>query len=184
MTVSERLYSLADEYRQLEATADEFDPNDPVQAETFMARLDAVGDRLSQKVEQVVALMRDLQHAARKRGDEAKSFEDEAAFHRLAEKRLLARAAWFESYVLREMEVAGIPAVLTDRFTVRVQQNPPHTDVVDEKLVPAGFLRRIEEVVVPAHWEVNKAAINKNFLATGEIPPGVEVSRGTKLVVS
>lgn len=160
--------------------AGEFDPDDPEQAaalEASLDQLDATGVRLRDKAMKVAGAAKSLRVWAKNLADERTELEQREA-------QYIKQAEWLEANLLACMKSADVDRFEGGRFTVRIQTNPPRCEVVDESLVPVGFLRHIPEKVIPESWQVNKTAVNAHFKETGEIPPGVTVTRSEKLVIS
>lgn len=179
------LYEITDDYaRALEPIiSGEFDPADPAQSEALEQALDqfeAAGVALRQKAQAVAKVVLDYE------GDVAKADREEArvvAYFAAYRRAKQERIDWLNGYLLHALHVAETDRIEGGWPTVRIQLNPPATTVLDEALVPASFLRHIPEKVTPERWEVNKVAVNENYKKTGEIPPGVTVSRTEKVVI-
>ena len=87
------------------------------------------------------------------------------------------RAERLRAYLLRNLQSVGTERVDTARFRISVRFNPPSVAVLEQQLVPAEYLRTVTTV------SVDKRLILDNYKATGEIVPGVEVSRGQRLEI-
>jgi hypothetical protein len=79
------------------------------------------------------------------------------------------KADWLRSYLLSELQYAGLTQIKRDVLTVSVRTNNPSIKVIDEAAVPHDWCR-----LIPESWEVNKDGILKHIKATGELIPGVE----------
>jgi hypothetical protein len=184
MTTVERgltLVTYTDQYA--EALADvlsgRFDPDDPEQAaalEQSLERLDESGVRLRDKAQKVGGAAKSLRVWAGELARERAELERREASY-------IRQAEWLEQNLLVAMETAGVDRFEGQRFTIRVQVNPPHCEVIDPDAVPIGFLRHIPEKVIPERWEVNKVAINAAS-KEGEVVPGTIVTRSKKVVIS
>lgn len=170
-----------DEYA--EALADvlsgQFDPDDTEQAaalERSLDRLEEKGIRLRDKAQRVAGAAKSLRVWAKNLADERAELERREASY-------IKQAEWLEANLLACMKAADVDRFEGQRFTIRIQTNPPSTTVVDESMVPVGFLRHIPEKVTPERWEVNKVAVNAAAKA-GEMVPGTVVSRSEKVVIS
>lgn len=157
----------------------DFNPDDPEQAaalEQSLDRLDQSGVQLRDKVQKVAGAAKSLRVWAKNLADERLALE-------LREAAYIKQAEWLENNLLTAMEAADVDRFEGQRFTIRVQVNPPKCEVVDESLVPVGFLRHIPEKVTPERWEVNKVAVNA-AAKDGEVVPGTLVTRSKKVVIS
>lgn len=80
-------------------------------------------------------------------------------------------------YLLRHMQALGTEKIDTARFKISVRTNPPAVQVLEEMLVPEAFMRTVTTV------SVDKRAVLEHLKNTGEIVPGVEIVRSTRLEV-
>ena len=71
----------------------------------------------------------------------------------------------------------GSERIETARFTLAVRTNPPSVTVLEEMLVPADYIRTVTTT------SVDKRAVLDAFKRTGEIPEGIDISRGTRLEI-
>jgi hypothetical protein len=78
---------------------------------------------------------------------------------------------------LRHLVAIGAEHVETARFRIAVRQNPPAVQVVDADAIPADFIRTVTTT------SIDKRAIIAVLKDTGEVVPGVEIVRGTRLEV-
>lgn len=138
----------------------------------LVARLAEVETLLAGKLENCAWTVHDLERLAEARKAEGDKLRDQAKTIERAADRL-------RGLMLTAMKQTGQERVVTGRFTIRRQLNPPHVDVLEPAMVPNGFLRHI-----PEKWEVNKVAILANFKTTGEIPDGVNIARDETVVIS
>jgi hypothetical protein len=159
------LYALSDEYTHLVDLLEDPDV-DPAMLE---AELDRVGEQIVHKAEAIAGLIRWFEGLAALRKAEAKRMADTVGTYQ-------HRADWLRAYVLRQMETLEVPKIETGRFTLAVRQNPPRVEVLNDAEIETSFLRHI-----PEQWEPNKKAILEHYKRTGEIPPGVDIVRGTRL---
>jgi len=80
--------------------------------------------------------------------------------------------------VLRHMVALGSERIDTARFRISVRTNPPAVQVLEEMLIPDDYKRVITTT------SVDRKAIMEHLKSTGEVVPGVEVTRGVRLVIS
>lgn len=174
-SIRPRLYALADSYRGLaDLLDDELEIDDPAQVEALQSTLDQVEGQLRHKVESIVGLLRELELNADMADAEAIRLVG------LTEARR-KKADWLRNYVLQELQVAGLDRMVTSRFNVKVRTNNPSVKVLDEAAIPDEFWREYEPVARPP--QVNKLAILAHREATGEVVPGVDIVRTTRLEV-
>ena len=134
--------------------------------------LDEAEGTLAVKAERVALKVRELQA-------EAEAVKIEA--DRLAQR---ARTAWnaaesLKAYLLRALEVAGIPSIKGTLVTVSLQKNPPAVHTTHEPVageVNGTFVRVIPEQVV---WD--KDAIKATWKAGLSLPEGVSVAQAMGL---
>jgi hypothetical protein len=161
---STTLYALSDEYLVLVELLE--DPE--VDPHLVEQELDRIGGEIAQKAEAIAGLVRWYEGLADLRKAESKRMADSVkAFDNRAER--------LRAYVLQHMTAIGMQRIDTARFTLAVKQNPPRVEVLEEMLVPEDFKRRHEVV------DVDKRAILAYTKASGEIVPGTDVVRGTRL---
>jgi len=167
MRVAERattLWELTDEWLDIAILLDDPDA-DPLLVEQ---QLDRIGDKIAHKVENIAGLVRRFEGLAEFRKAEGKRMVESAA-------RFERQAEWLRGYVLKHMQATDSERIDTGRYTLSVRQNPPRVDVLEAMLVPSEFQRT--KVTI----DVDKRAVTEHWKATGEIPPGVEIVRGTRL---
>lgn len=155
-----RLYDISEGYVALALRAED---GEDVSEE--LARLD---DALTDKAEGVLYVLRNLELDAEALGTEIK---------RLTERKRTAEnnVRRMREHLRDSMEKANATRIKTPRFVVTLSPGSEVVDVEDEaKLSPEWF--RVTR-------EPNKSAILSNYRATGEIPEGVRIERGTKLVI-
>jgi hypothetical protein len=158
------LYALSDEYLHLVELLDDSELDvDEVERE-----LDRIGGEIAHKAESIAGLIRWYQGLADMRKAEAKRMADSVTSFQHQADRLRA-------YVLQHMVATGHTRIDTGRFTLSVRQNPPRVEIVEAMLVPSEFQRT--RVIV----EPDKRAIAEHTKQTGEVVPGTEIVRGTRL---
>lgn len=145
--------------------------------EAVEAHIALLEEKLLVRVESYVSAIRTLESISAMRDAEAEKLEASAARSKRAAARMKQR-------LLEHIVANGRKPIVTARGTVSVRRNPPSIQVLEERLVPASFLRH-----VPEKWEVNKVAILENWRQTGgdkggQLPPGVELARSERLDIS
>ncbi len=158
------LYDLSSEWSENVARLMELDPADAERWEIFSSRLDELEPAIVAKCEAIACLIRELERLAEAQRSEAQRIERRANANRDRARRLRA-------YVTQQMRAAELERVETTRFTLTLRPSPDTIEVVDPDALPDEF--RITRSVVSA----NREAIRRHYRTTGEILPGVEVTR-------
>jgi hypothetical protein len=86
------------------------------------------------------------------------------------ERRLHARMEKVKQCRRDVQAVHNMSKVVYPEFTVCLRGNGDTLKCVDREAVPEEFRRH--------SWTEDKAAVNKHFKKTGEVPPGYEVEEG------
>jgi hypothetical protein len=160
------LYDLSAEYlRVLDLLEDAGDDDQALELE-----LDQLAGQITHKAEAIAGLVAHYEGLASIRKGEAKRLKERAE----ADER---RADRLRDYVLRHMQALGSERIETARFTLAVRTNPPAVSVLVEQLVPAEYVRTVTTT------SIDKRAILDAFKRTGEIPDGVDISRGQRLEI-
>lgn len=160
-----KLYELTEAYAELMMQYEDAE-NDVERARTLHA-LTNLEDDIEVKAENIVRIIKD-------RESKINAYSNE--IERLSEKRRIEKYAIerLKSYALFAMGIAGATSIETTIGKLSVQMNPPKVEVVDISKVPARFLIEQEPTV-------NKSAMLKEHRLTGEIFPGVEITRSEGL---
>jgi hypothetical protein len=169
MAVAERsttLYALTDDYLRILDLLE--DPD--AKTDALEQHLDALAGKITHKAEAIAGLVKQLEGMAGMRKAEADRMRELAASDQRHADRL-------RDYVLRHMQLLGTERIDTARFRLSLRTNPPAVHILEEMLVPEEFIRTVTTT------SVDKRAILDNYKATGEIVPGVEVSRATRLEI-
>ena len=111
-----------------------------------------------------------------------RSIEGAIVTHKAEEARISDRRKAMENKVEQlkkliqlSMERLELDSMETDTFKLKLQDNPPALDVLDETLTPPQYL-----VVIPATTQPDKAKI-KEDLKNGKPVPGYALKRGRSL---
>lgn len=161
------LYEITAEYTRVLALLDDPD-TDPLALEQ---ELDGLAGKIQLKAGAIVGLIRQFEAYA----DMRKMESQRMAALAISDAR---KAERLRDYLLRNMQAVGAERIDTQAFRVTLRQNPPSVQVLEEQLVPEEFLRTVTTT------SVDKRAIMDAYKATGEIPDGVDIVRGTRLVIS
>lgn len=129
-----KLYELTDKYKVfndyandiLEGEADEED------IQMLIDNLESIEDLIENKCENIAKMMKNIEV-------EIKSYKDEE--ERLAKRRktIQNRYDGIKSYMQSMLELSGINKVNAGVFNVRIQNNPPSLNVLDESKIPNTY---------------------------------------------
>jgi phage host-nuclease inhibitor protein Gam len=155
-----RLYEIASEYMQLQALAESGEDVGPMLATVDVA--------LAEKAQGVVYVLKNLEA-------EAEAFRAEET--RLAARRqTLERAAdQIRDRVRSAMAAGGVTRVKAGTFSISLSEGCERVEVEDAAAVPEAFHR--------VKREIDKSAILRAYKSDGEVPAGINIVRGTRLVI-
>ncbi len=163
---SPRLYELTEAFLRLTAHLE----SEEYPLEDVVKELQAISGDIRSKGEAIACVNRDLEQRAETCRSEARRLSERA-------RRAEAHAEWLRAYCLEQLKAIGLDRLDTDRFSLRVVNNPPAVAILDVASIPREFDRTRISV------ETDKRAILDAFKRTGEIPPGVEITRGQRLEI-
>ena len=160
--MSEKLYELADKYKELSERED-LDP------EVLQDTLDAINDALEDKADNIAAWIDDLTNAAKRKKAKADEWKESA-------KEDLKKADSLKHYLIQELTHAGKKKMETDRFLLSTRKNNPATVIDDEKLIPDTFkTTKVTELV-------DKTAI-KEAIKAGKDVPGAHLQASKSITI-
>ena len=133
-------------------------------------QLAQVTTALAAKTEGYVSVIRQLQHLRDARKAEADRLRARAATADRA-------ADWLLNRLKVHLQSTGQERIETARFTIALRQNPPKVEVLEDMLVPPEYKRTVVTTTV------DKTAIKDHWKKTGEVVPGVEVTRGERVEI-
>lgn len=155
------LYKLTDEYAdllsRLEAAEDE------AEAEQIWQEMDALEGDIVEKAEAYARILRNKQAEA----EAFKAEKDRLAGCQKAAENVVER---LKARLLDSMNRLDLTDIQTGIGKWHIQMNPPSCQIMDEGAVPAEFR-------VPQPDKIDKAGILRHYKVTGELLPGVEISR-------
>ena len=155
-----KLYEITDEILQKISDAELETSEEEVTAE-----LEKLEGEFRNKMEGCAAVIRNLTA-------EAKMLKEEADRLKRRASTATERADWLKRYVKRQMERLGRKEYRAGIFKIRLQKSQPRVEVIDENAVPSE-LKSIETIV-----KVDKKAIARMVMNTGELPEGVRIITG------
>jgi len=162
--MSETLYEIAERYREVLG----MDATNEDERAALVNALDSMDGEFTEKVENVIRFIRNLEADASSIREEEK---------RLAERRqaLNRKAENLTGYIEAMMVLTGKRDVKAGIFTAKFKANPPAILVLDESIVPREFF--IDQAPI-----LSKQAI-KDAIKEGQTVPGVEITRGERLEI-
>lgn len=161
------LYEIVDRYRELESLADAGD----IPAEVIADTLEAIEGEVQEKAVQVACFTKNLDATAEAVRAAAKAMLERA-------ERIEKRAESIRSYLLFNMQAAGITRIECPYFTLAVRKNPPAVVVDDESALPPQYI----VTPPPPTPRPDKAAIAR-ALKAGEAIPGAHLTQSERLEI-
>jgi len=160
------LYELTAEFLEVEALLETAEDGEDYRA--LSERLDELHGTIKQKSDNIVGLARTYEALAEARRNEAKRMADGARAYE-------TRAEWLRKYLLDAMRALEVDRIETSRFTISIRLNPPRVEILEAMMVPSEYQRT--KVTI----DVDKGEVLRHFKDTGEVVPGVEITRGQRL---
>lgn len=157
------LYELTADYTLLLEKLE--DAQTEEETEQAYKELFALGDSIEDKAEAYARIMRSKQAEA----DAYKAEKDRLAARQKAAENMVER---LKARMLDGMEALNINEIPTGIGKWKVQLNPYSCQVTDESLIPTAYR-------IPQPDKIDKTALLKQYKETGELLPGVEITRST-----
>ena len=160
-----KLYELTQDFQSLQSMLEEPDTD----FEAIMDTLEAITGEFESKADSTACVVKTLEAQAK-----AVKAESDALSQRA--KSLSARADRLREYLFRQMRLAGIPRIETNRNVLAIRKTPPALRFEDE----AGFLRwagEHPEYLRQKPPEIDKTAV-KDAIKAGKELPGVKLEGG------
>ncbi len=155
------LYHIANEYSKVLQIIDSIeDPKDLNEA--VFGVLENVEKNFEKKIENYGYIIKKFKAEIIYLDDEIK---------RLKERILIRdyKIDWLKENIKNIFMGLSIKRIETPSITVRLQENPPHVEIMDESKIPKEF----KELVITT--SVKKRDILNHFKLTGELPLGVDI---------
>lgn len=152
------LYELEQQYLDLlkwDAESDE-------DTDAWNELLESLTGDIENKVTNCALVVQELKSDVAGIADEIRRLQDR-------KKAAVNKIDSLKSYMQQGMELAGIEKTKDVRVTVSIQNNPPALLVYDEDMVPADYIRIVEEI--------DKAKI-KDAIKAGDDVPGARLTQG------
>lgn len=160
-----KLYELTQEYQALQEMAEDQD----VDFQAVMDTLEGIGGEFKAKADNIACVVKGLSAQA-----DALKTESEALARR--GKAASARADRLREYLFRQMRLAGISRIETNRNVIFIRKTPEALRFEDE----GAFLRwaaEHPEYLRQKPPEIDKSAV-KDAIKAGESLPGVALEQG------
>lgn len=156
-----KLYELTDSYK---AIADIIEEMPDESLETALQQIEGA---IEEKAGNIGKLIKILDYDAEIIKAEEK---------RLAERRkaLENKRERIKAYIQGQMERVGKDKIKLATITLTIQNNPPAVQIVDEELIPAGFITIVQQT------NINRKEIAE-VLKAGKEVPGATLTQGKSL---
>jgi hypothetical protein len=138
------------------------------------AQLSALSETAEKKCLAVASFIKKME--AEKR--EIEFFKQEIAQRESAYNKEIGKLT---NYLESNMTRCGIKEIKSPFFSIKIKNNPYSTDIIDESLIPAEFMKTRE--IVKTETKPDKNAIKEQVLKTGVQIPGASVQQKTKLEI-
>lgn len=158
------LYQISHEHRALADALQDMDLDEQTIADTLEAE-----SGLVDKSQSVAFVIRNLEAFADQVKAEADTMAERA-------KRVRNRADAVKKYLHECMTLAGVQKIEHPQFTLSIAKNPASVQILDDKQIPAKFMRQPEPPPPAPDKKAIKAAID-----AGEEVPGAKLTQGTSL---
>jgi hypothetical protein len=157
-----KLFTLAQQYRELEALVD----SDEVPAEVILDTLEGIKGEFEDKAVAVAQMVLTLKAQSEAVAAVAKAQAERAA-------RIEKRMESLKHYLLLQLQVVGRERIETDELVIRRQNNPPSVYVTNEYAVPKEYW--VQPPAPPPR--IDKLAIKEAIEAGTEVD-GCFIERG------
>jgi hypothetical protein len=166
------LYHLTNEHQRLLSQLYDYETGE-VDLEVE-AQLSALSDTTEKKCIAIASYMKSIE------ADKAQldHFKKELAEREDAYDKKLIQ---LHDYLKSNMERQKMTEVSCPYFTIKIKKNPMSTDILNEKDIPAHFIKTRE--IVKVESKPDKNAIKEEVLRTGLQIPGAYVHQKTKLEI-
>lgn len=160
-----KLYELSNELATIQTEWDgEVSPE-------IQAKLDSLQVSIEAKIEGICKFVRGLEA-------ERMAIAEEVSRLKNRMSRLDKGIEFFHKYMKNNLDSVGIDKVKTALFNVSISDSPPKVNVTNLSDVPERFMiTHVEELP-------DKKAILEYFRESGDVPKGIEITRGRTLRIS
>lgn len=150
------LYQISNKMMEFYYTKDEFTPEDQKEIEEFLNK------ELQKKTTGIVAVIRDKELLVENIDTEIKRLQE-------LKKSIINKTENLKEMTKEQMAFLNLPKVETPLGIMTIAKNPMSVEIIDEEKVSKAFKK--EKIVET----VDKTAIKKHFLETGEIVEGINI---------
>lgn len=158
-----RLYEISNNYQRI---ADAIENSDEISTE-LLQELDAVEQNMSAKIENIGALIANLEC-------EAQAIDEVIERQFVRQKRVNKKIENLKDYIKFELERCGINKMSTPQFDLSIRANPPSVVIQDESSIPEKYFKdRIMR-------SLDKSLISQDLKNNCDIP-GVILERRTRI---
>lgn len=161
------LYQIASELAQTAAKLAELDLDEQTIADTLEGELAP----FEAKANAVACVAANLDAEASAYAEHAKKSGERA-------KALSGRADHLRGYLLANMQTAGVSEIKYPGMVLKLQNNPPSVEVLDERQIPTEFMR----TPAPPPAAPDKKAIAEALKAGADVP-GAKLKQTQRLVI-
>lgn len=161
------LYQIADDFRKTAAILAELDLDEQTIRDTLEGELAPFED----KARAVACVLTNIEA-------ESEAYANHAAKASERANALEKRAKSLRAYLLTQMTVCGISEIKGSGLLLKLQNNPASVDVLDERQIPAEYMR----TPPPPAAEPNKKLIGEALKSGIEIP-GCKLKQTQRLVI-
>lgn len=158
-----KIYELADCYNELLTMLEE----DEISPEAFKDTMDCVEGELSLKYDNICKFIRNL-------NSDVEGYKVELDKISKKKKALENKISWLKDYMLSNMQKMGREKIKTELFTVAVQKNGVPKLIVDDKIVPKKYFKKVVTIT-------RDDSLIRESLAEGKKVRGCELVVGYQL---
>lgn len=143
------------------------DPSDALAIAELEALLDGSVTAIQDKTVAIAAVIREFEARAEGANTEA----ERIATHARAAR---SRAVWLRDYLLKNLELLGIPRIETATTVVVIRKSPPSVQVLNEEQIPSAFKKVVASV---------DKTLLKQALLDHQVIAGARLVQGRHLVI-
>ena len=158
-----KIYELANYYNDLLSMLE----NEEISEEAFHGTLDCIEGEIALKYDNICKFIKNL-------SSDAEGLKIEAERLSKREKAIKNKISWLKNYMLSNMQKMGREKIKTELFTVAVQKNGVPKLIVDDKVVPKKYFKKVVTIT-------RDDSLIRESLAEGKKVRGCELVVGYQL---